>query len=95
MKAASLTGFGTYELTVVQVTDRELGHGCYATVLELEYMGLKCAGKKIHELLLNQGDISYTLHRFEKNVIYSVKYATPISFSFLESISRKECEYPS
>ena len=66
MRAAIVTGFETCELTVVQVTDRELGHGSYATVLELEYMGLKCAGKKIHELLLNQGDISYTVCRFEE-----------------------------
>ena len=48
------------------MTDRELGHGSYATVQELEYMGLKCAGKKIHDLLLRQGDASYTLRRFEE-----------------------------
>ena len=47
------------------MTDRELGHGHYATVLELEYMGLKCAGKKIHELLLRMKDASYTVHEFE------------------------------
>ena len=51
---ATFTGFGPYKLTGVEVTDRELGHGSYATVLELEYMGLKCAGKKIHEVLLNR-----------------------------------------
>ena len=48
------------------MTDRELGHGSYATVQELEYMGLKCAGKTIHDLLLRQGDASYTLRRFEE-----------------------------
>ena len=48
------------------MTDRELGHGSYAAVQELEYMGLKCAGKKIHDLLLRQGDASYTLRRFEE-----------------------------
>ena len=48
---ATFTGFDPYKLTGVCVTDRELGHGSYATVLELEYMGLKCAGKKIHEVL--------------------------------------------
>ena len=53
---ATFTGFDPYKLTGVRVTDRKLGHGSYATVLELEYMGLKCAGKKIHELLLEQGD---------------------------------------
>ena len=53
---ANFTSIELYKLTGIQVTDRELGHGSYATVLELEYMGLKCAGKKIHELLLKQGD---------------------------------------
>ena len=52
VRPATFTGFDPYKLTGVRVTDRELGHGSYATVLELEYMGLKCAGKKIHELLL-------------------------------------------
>ena len=66
LKAATFTGFETCELSLVQVSDRELGHGSYATVLELEYMGLKCAGKKIHELLLKQGDISYAIFRFEE-----------------------------
>ena len=63
---ATFTGFDPYKLTGVRVTERELGYGSYATVLELEYMGLKCAGKKIHELLLRQGDISYTVCRFEE-----------------------------
>ena len=48
------------------MTDRELGHGSYATVQELEYMGLTCAGKKIHEVLLRQGDDSYYVRRFEE-----------------------------
>ena len=65
-RPATFTGFDPYKLTGVKVTDRELGHGSYATVLELEYMGLKCAGKKIHELLLRQGDTSYTVRRFEE-----------------------------
>ena len=63
---ATYAGFDSYTLTGIRVTDRELGHGSYATVLELEYMGLKCAGKKIHELLLRQGDASYVAHRFEE-----------------------------
>ena len=60
------TSLDPYKLTGVRVTDQELGHGSYATVLELEYMGLKCAGKKIRELLLRQGDASYTVCRFEE-----------------------------
>ena len=63
---ANFTGFESYQLTGVRVTDRELGHGSYATVQELEYMGLKCAGKKIHEVLLRQGDNSYYVRRFKE-----------------------------
>ena len=63
---ATFSGFDSYKLTGVEVTDRELGHGSYATVLELEYMGLKCAGKRIHELLQQLDDSRYIIHRFEE-----------------------------
>ena len=64
------------------MTDRELGHGSYATVLELDYMGLKCAGKKIHELLLKQGDTSYTLQQFEKEcrLLSQVRHPNIVQF---------------
>ena len=63
------------------MTDRELGHGSYATVLELEYMGLKCAGKKIHELL-EQGDASYTVRRFEEEcrLLSQVRHPSIVQF---------------
>ena len=64
------------------MTDRELGHGSYATVQELEYMGLKCAGKKIHDLLLRQGDASYTLRRFEEEcrLLSQVRHPNIVQF---------------
>ena len=79
---ATFTGFDPYKLTGVNVTDRELGHGSYATVLELEYMGLKCAGKKIHELLLRQGDASYTVCRFEEEcrLLSQVRHPNIVQF---------------
>ena len=81
-RAATFTGFDPYKLTGVRVTDRELGHGSYATVLELEYMGLKCAGKKIHELLLRQGDTSYQVRRFEEEcrLLSQVRYPNIVQF---------------
>lgn len=52
------SGFETYQLLGVKITDRLLGRGSYATVVELEYMGLKCAGKRIHDVLLaHDGDV--------------------------------------
>ena len=66
IKEMSFARFELYRLPQVRVTDRELGYGSYATVLELDYMGLKCAGKRIHTLLLDQGNASYTIRRFEE-----------------------------
>ena len=79
---ATFTGFDPYKLNGVTVTDRELGHGSYATVLELEYMGLKCAGKKIHELLLRQGGASYTVRRFEEEcrLLSQVRHPNVVQF---------------
>ena len=62
----SFTQLDPFKLTEVLVTSNKLGHGSYATVLELEYMGLKCAGKKIHEVLLSKGASSHTVKRFER-----------------------------
>ena len=82
VRLATFTGFDPYKLTGVRVTDRKLGHGSYATVLELEYMGLKCAGKKIHELLLEQGDASYTVRRFEEEcrLLSQVRHPNIVQF---------------
>ena len=62
------SGLEPYKLTSIRVTDQKLGHGSYhaATVLELQYMGLKCAGKKIHKDLQGEGDgLTYAVNRFE------------------------------
>ena len=79
---ATFTGLDQYKLTGVTVTDRELGHGSYATVLQLDYRGLKCAGKKIHELLLRQGNTSYTVRRFEEEcrLLSQVRHPNIVQF---------------
>ena len=79
---ATFTGLEPYSLSQVQVSDRELGHGSYATVLELEYMGLKCAGKKIHDVLLRQGDSTYTVCRFEEEcrLLSQVRHPNVVQF---------------
>ena len=64
-RSATFTAFQDFELAGVEVSDRELGHGSFATVIELEYMGLKCAGKSIHDVLKRQGNDSYSVRRFE------------------------------
>ena len=82
MKPVTFIGLDPYKLTGVRVTDRELGQGSYATVLELEYMGLKCAGKQIHDLLLRQGDASYTVRRFEEEcrLLSQVRHPNIVQF---------------
>ena len=39
----------------IEVSGRELGIGSYSSVLELSYKGIKCAGKKLHKNLYDQG----------------------------------------
>ncbi len=56
--------FAPYQLSGVKESGRELGRGSYAAVLELDYMGLKCAGKKIHNEL--RGETSYAVVRFKE-----------------------------
>ena len=58
-KGTAVVSLEPYKLTGVHVTNRKLGTGSSATVIELEYMGLKCAGKKIHEVLLKCGGSEY------------------------------------
>ena len=82
---ATFSGLDPYKLSgdEVRVTDRELGHGSYATVLELEYnMGLKCAGKKIHDMLLRQGDDTYVICRFEEEcrLLSQVRHPNIVQF---------------
>ena len=40
----------------VRPTGRQLGVGSYGSVEELEVNGLVCAGKRLHEALLEQGN---------------------------------------
>ena len=40
----------------VRPTGRQLGVGSYGSVEELEMNGLMCAGKRLHEALLEQGN---------------------------------------
>ena len=79
---ASFAGLKEFELTAVQATNRELGHGSFATVIELDYQGLKCAGKKIHEVLKKQGNASYSVRRFEEecHLLSQVRHPNIVQF---------------
>ena len=45
-----------FVLSGVRPTGRQLGVGSYGSVEELEVNGLMCAGKRLHEALLEQGN---------------------------------------
>ena len=45
-----------FVLPRVRPTGRQLGVGSYGSVEELEVNGLVCAGKRLHEALLEQGN---------------------------------------
>ena len=81
--ALNFTEFESYKLTGVEISENELGHGAYATVLEVEYMGLKCAGKEIHEVLQRPGDAAYALCRFEEECRLLSKLRHPNIVQFL------------
>ena len=90
----SFTCCDAYKLTGVTVTDRDLGHGSYATVLELQYVGLKCAGKKIHEVLLSRESTSYTVRRFEEECRLLSQIRHPNIVQFLGVYFQAELSTP-
>jgi serine/threonine protein kinase len=75
--------FSLHKLTGVKVTNRKLGRGSYATVIELEYLGMKCAGKKLHGVLLRQEDARYSVSRFEEECRLLSKVRHPNIVQFL------------
>ena len=48
----------------VRPTGRQLGVGSYGSVEELEMNGLVCAGKRLHEALLEQGNAADFSRRY-------------------------------
>ena len=88
------SGFRSFTLTGVNVTSRVLGCGSYATVLELEYKGVKCAGKKIHDVLLMQGSSTYPVVRFEKECLLLSRLQHPNIVKFLGVFFQDKSQAP-
>jgi serine/threonine protein kinase len=71
-----------YKLTRLELTGVKLGHGSYASVVEVNYMGLKCAGKTIHEVLLEQGETNYIVRHFEEEcrILSTLRHPNIVQF---------------
>ena len=54
-----------FRLEGIQEIDKSLGNGSYATVVEMRFRGLKCAGKKIHSLLYNESSAQEKRHMLQ------------------------------
>ena len=54
-----------YRLLTAHETGLEFGRGSYAAVVEVDYKGLRCAGKKIHRILY-EGQVDNLVRRFEE-----------------------------
>ena len=91
---AKFSGFRSFTLTGVSVTNRVLGRGSYATVLELEYKGLKCAGKKIHDILLVQESSSYPVVKFETECVLLSQLQHPNIVEFFGVFFQEESRAP-
>ena len=61
--AVNPQAFEQFTLRHVRITENEFGRGSYAVVMELEYRGLKCAGKKLYRVLYDTG-IGHAARRY-------------------------------
>ncbi|XP_064384283.1 serine/threonine-protein kinase WNK1-like [Halichondria panicea] len=61
--AVNPQAFEQFTLRQVRITENEFGRGSYAVVMELEYRGLKCAGKKLYRVLYDTG-IGHAARRY-------------------------------
>ena len=61
--AVNPQAFEQFTLRQIHITENEFGRGSYAVVMELEYRGLKCAGKKLYRVLYETG-IGHAARRY-------------------------------
>ena len=75
------------------MTDEEYGRGSYASVVGLEYRGLKCAGKKLHHILVEEG-VRETVYRFEGECRLLAQMRHPKVVQFIGVYFEEESEIP-
>ena len=73
-----------YTLQGVRETGDELGRGSYAAVYTVQYKGLTCAAKKLHQALYEQGiGIGYAARRFQEECAILSRLRHPNIVQFL------------
>lgn len=78
----------------VVVTGRELGAGYYSKVLELQYLGTKCAGKKLHKELYKHKSCPAVLERFSTECKLLSDLRHPHIVQFLGLHQERDSEVP-
>ena len=87
------SGLERFKLSDIRETGKEIGRGSYATVVELDYKGLRCVGKKIHQVLY-EGQESIHLKRFEEECKLLSQLSNPHIVQFLGVYSDLETNAP-
>ena len=83
-------------LSDIEMSGRELGVGSYSSVLELSYKGLKCAGKRLHKTLYDQGLAigPEVLERFGAECELLSQLRHPRMVQFLGLHFEEDCDVP-
>ena len=74
-----------FVLPRVRPTGRELGRGAYGSVEELEVNGLVCAGKRLYEVFLEDGnaDVENIVHRYQEECQVTSTATLPMAIAVL------------
>ena len=72
-----------YQLHGLRETGVELGRGSYAAVIEVDYKGMRCAAKKIYDILSAPGEGDRLVTRFEEECRLLGKLRHPHIVQFL------------
>ena len=86
-----------FQLDGVSDTGMIIGNGSYATVKELEFRGLKCVGKKIHQLLFDSAtpqDRATMLQRFTEECELLSHLHHPCVVQFLGVYFEQDSQQP-
>ena len=83
-----------YQLHGVRETGTELGRGSFAAVVEVDYKGMRCAGKKIHQILSQPSEGDCLVDRFEEECRLLSALRHPHVVQFLGIIFDRETDLP-